>query len=143
MPSGCARGAAGGSKERTGAGGGRPPGNPVWNGVLPMKKVNLLAVLVLGLALVASAQAQQPASTTITIPNMHCAGCAKKVVSQLAAVPGVAAVQPYLQAKKVVVTSRARQVVSPRALWEAVEKADKTPTRLEGPAGTFTAKPQS
>ena len=29
-----------------------------------------------------------------------------------------------------------------RALWEAVLNADHTPTRLEGPAGTFTQKPQ-
>lgn len=108
-----------------------------------MQKVHLLAALALGLALAASARAQQPAYTTITVPNMHCAGCAKKVAGQLAAVPGVAAVQPYIEAKKVVVTPRPGQAVSPRALWEAVEKADKTPTRLEGPAGTFSAKPQS
>src|SRR5262249_43948091 len=42
-----------------------------------------------------------------------------------------------------VVMPKPGQAVSPRALWEAVEKAGKTPTKLEGPSGTFTARPRS
>jgi hypothetical protein len=34
-------------------------------------------------------------------------------------------------------------VLSPRGLWEALEKIEKPPTRLEGPSGVFTAKPAS
>ncbi|HJT76950.1 MAG TPA: heavy-metal-associated domain-containing protein [Gemmataceae bacterium] len=98
-----------------------------------------LAVLTLGSAL----RAAPPVTTTITIPDMHCQGCAKKVADQLYQVRGVAAVQANVQAKTLTVTPRAQAILSPRDLWEAVEKADKRPTRLQGPSGTFTAKPQS
>lgn len=99
----------------------------------------VLAVVALGDVL----QAANPAPTAITIIDMHCQGCAKKVAAQLYQVPGVAAVQADMQAKKLFVTAKEQALVSPRALWEAVEKAGKQPTRLEGPSGTFTAKPQS
>ena len=101
--------------------------------------VAALAVLALGGAL----RAAPPVVTTITIPDMHCQGCAKKVAAQLYQVRGVAAVQANVQAKTITVNPQGQAILSPRALWEAVEKADKQPTRLEGPNGTFTAKPQS
>jgi hypothetical protein len=40
------------------------------------------------------------------------------------------------------VTPRPQVALSPRALWEAVEHAKKVPVKIEGPHGTFTAKPQ-
>lgn len=101
-----------------------------------------LAVLAVGL-LGNVLQAANPAPTAIVIADMHCQGCAKKVAAQLYQVPGVAAVQADMQAQKLLVTPKEQALVSPRALWEAVEKAGKQPTRLEGPSGTFTAKPQS
>lgn len=102
----------------------------------------VLAALTVGM-LGGGLRAAPPALTAITIPEMHCQGCAKKVAAQLYQVPGVAAVQADVQAKKLLVTPKEQALVSPRALWEAVEKAGKQPTRLEGPSGTFTAKPQS
>lgn len=100
----------------------------------------MAAVAVVALASVA--RAAGPA-TTITIPSMHCGGCAKKVAASLAGVPGVASVQPSVQAKTATVMPAAQVTLSPRALWDAVERAGKQPTRLEGPSGVFTAKPQS
>ena len=44
-----------------------------------------LAVLTLGNALWAA----DPAPTTITVPDMHCMGCAKKMATELYKVPGV------------------------------------------------------
>ena len=41
------------------------------------------------------------------------------------------------------VTPDAAKAPSPKALWEAVEKAGYKPTKLVGPAGTFSAKPSS
>lgn len=94
------------------------------------------------LALVDLAQAASP--TTITIPDMCCQGCVKKVTAQMVQVPGVGAVQPNLPAKMLtVVPKQDNQQPSPRFLWEAVEKAGQHPSKLEGPFGTFTAKPQS
>jgi Cu+-exporting ATPase len=81
--------------------------------------------------------------TTITVPNMHCMGCAKKMAGQLQAVPGVAGVQANVPATAMIVSPKPQQAVSPRALWEAIEKAGYKPSRLEGPGGTFTSKPQS
>ncbi len=101
-----------------------------------------LAVLAVGL-LGNVLQAANPAPTAITIPDMHCQGCAKKVAAQLYQVPGVAAVQADMQAKMLTVAPKSQAVLSPRLLWEAVEKAGKQPSRLQGPSGTFTAKPQS
>ncbi len=55
----------------------------------------------------------------------------------------MAAVQANVEAKTATVTRKPQTALSPRALWEAVEKAGKQPMKLEGPNGTFTAKPQS
>ena len=102
-------------------------------------------VLAIGLALVATTQirAADAKPTVITVSNIHCAGCAKKVTDQLATVAGVAKTEADVTAKTVKITPKANATLSPKALWEAVEKADKTPTKLEGPSGTFTAKPKS
>ena len=102
-----------------------------------------VAAALVALTVGGNLQAADPVPTTITVPDMHCGGCATKVAARLSEVTGVAKVQTDLQAKKTVVTPKAQTVLSPRALWEAVEKAGKQPTKLEGPGGTFTAKPQS
>jgi Cu+-exporting ATPase len=81
--------------------------------------------------------------TTISVADLHCEGCAKKVVKGLITVQGVAKAQADVEARTVKVTPRAQAVLSPRALWEAVEKAGKEPTKLEGPSGVFTSRPQS
>jgi copper chaperone CopZ len=94
------------------------------------------------LALSSAARAADPTATTIGIDNMHCQSCAKKIAAKLYAVPGVAAVQANVAARTTTVSPRPQQVLSPRVLWEAVEQAGYHPVRLEGPSGTFTAKPQ-
>lgn len=100
----------------------------------------LPAALVL-LALAASARAADPAATTITVEKMHCMSCARKMADQLYAVPGVAGVSADVKASRLTVTPRSGEQPSPRGLWEAIEKAGYRPTRLEGPSGTFTARP--
>lgn len=110
-----------------------------------MKQIRWLtavAVAVL-LSVTANVRAADPPPTTITVSNMHCGGCAKKIATQLTAVTGVAKAEPDVEAKTVKVTPKANVVLSPKTLWEAVEKADKTPTKLEGPNGTFTTKPKA
>ncbi len=92
-------------------------------------------------ASVASAQ-QPPPVTIITVPKMCCGGCAKRVAAKIAVAPFVDAVQPSVPTKTITVTARPQAVLSPRALWEAVEQAGQQPSKLEGPSGTFTAKPQ-
>lgn len=103
-------------------------------------KTTLLAALAV-LALSAQVRAADPAATAITVENMHCMGCARKIADRLHAVPGVASVSADVKASRLTVAPKAGEQPSPRALWEAVEKAGYKPTRLEAPAGTFTAKP--
>lgn len=87
--------------------------------------------------------ATETAATTITVSDLHCAGCAKKVGTKLTEIKGVAKVEYDVEHKILVVTPKADTVLSPKALWQAVKKAGKTPEKLEGPSGTFTSKPNS
>lgn len=88
-----------------------------------------------------SAPAADPPATTITIPDMDCASCAKKVGGKVAEVAGVAKVEYDVKARILKVTHKAGATPSPKALWEAVENGGKDPSKLEAPAGTHTKKP--
>ena len=99
------------------------------------------AALVAALFLSAHARAADPPATTITVPEMDCASCAKKVGGKVAEVTGVAKVEYDVQARTLKVTPKAGSTLSPKALWEAVEKGGKDPSKLEGPGGTHTKKP--
>ncbi len=82
-------------------------------------------------------------NTTITIKGLHCAGCAKKVKSKLTAVANVKSAEVDHQSGLATVKVVESKSASPRALWEAVESADAKPTKLVGPDGTFTSKPNT
>ena len=105
----------------------------------------MLAAAAVALSALA-AQAQQPApapASTITVPEMDCAGCAKKLGEALVKVTGVAKAEYDVKARTIKLTHKAGETPSPKALWEAVEKEDKEPKKLETPAGTYTKKPTS
>lgn len=95
------------------------------------------------LAAAPSAWAGDPKPAMISVPDIHCAGCAKKVTTHLTAVAGVEKAEVDLNAKTFKIVAKQKATISPKALWEAVEKAGYTPNKLECPSGTFTAKPQS
>ena len=101
----------------------------------------LIAALIL-FSMSSVALAQQPAYTTINVKKMHCAGCAKKIAARLYTVRGVKEVRVNMQKKAFFVMPQTSAVLSPRAMWEAVEKAEDNPIRLAGPSGVFTAKPR-
>lgn len=82
-----------------------------------------------------------PKTTKLAVDGMTCAGCARTVTKALAAVEGVEAVVIDLKAKTATVTPKAGKSPAPKDLWEAVEKAEYKPTKLEGPDGTFEKKP--
>lgn len=88
------------------------------------------------------ATAAETSSTSITIEGMHCAGCAKKIATRLRAVSGVADAQVSVETGTASVTAKDKSNVSPRTLWETIEKAGYTPTKLVGPSGSFTKKPE-
>ena len=88
-------------------------------------------------------QAAESKWTTITVKKMHCAGCAKKISARLYAVRGVKEVRMDLKKKILYVAPQKKAVLSPLAMWEAVEKAKDIPVRMAGPSGTFTKKPKT
>lgn len=81
--------------------------------------------------------------TTITLKELDCPSCAKKLATRLSQLPGVAEVKTNLDAKTATIVPRPNEQPSPRALWDTVEKAGFEPVKLEGPAGNFKEKPKS
>jgi len=80
--------------------------------------------------------------TTITLKVLSCEGCAKRVREKLTAVSGVGDVKTDLRTKSATIVPKRGATPSPKLLWEAIEKAGKTPLKLVGPSGTFTSKPK-
>jgi copper chaperone CopZ len=81
-------------------------------------------------------------TSKITVDGMSCAGCAKTVGKAVAAVEGVESAVADVKTKTLTVVARKGAAPSPRAMWEAVEKAGYKPTKIEGAAGTLDSKPQ-
>jgi len=110
-----------------------------------MKRQNVLVGLaaILALALVNNLWAQDPSLTKITFSEMHCAGCAKTITRTLQGMPGVAQASADFQTRTAWVKPQPQLVLSPKALWEKMEKINQKPSKLEGPSGTFTSKPQT
>lgn len=105
-----------------------------------MTRVTLCAVVMVCWLTVA-AQARTPAFSKMTLTELDCGHCAKKVAKHVGGVAGVAEVRYDLKAKAVWAIHRPGQSPSPRQLWEAVEQAAHEVQRLETPSGTFTSKP--
>lgn len=105
-----------------------------------MKTIQMLGIVILCWG-VLPVFASDPTSITISVPDMHCAGCAKKLTTELSKVPGVSKAEADVENKSVTLATKGKQAPSPKALWEAVEKAGKTPSKLISPQGTFTEKP--
>ncbi|MBN9122251.1 MAG: heavy-metal-associated domain-containing protein [Planctomycetes bacterium] len=105
--------------------------------------IRLAAVVAAGLILGGwnVAVATDPVPTKITVPDMDCASCAKKVGNKVAEVKGVGKVEYSVEGRYISVTPKAGEAISPKSLWEAVENAKLAPSKLEGPAGVFTKKP--
>lgn len=108
----------------------------------------LALTLLLGLAAavpvavsVAVSAAEPSPSTVITMGEM-CGGCVKQITAKLQPMPGIAQVRCDMNTKSVTVVPQPGQTLSPRVLWESMEAIGKTPKKLAGPSGTFTAKPQ-
>lgn len=80
-------------------------------------------------------------ASRLTVDGMTCVGCAKTVTKALTAIEGVESVVVDLKAKTATVTPKGDKKPSPKDMWEAVEKADYKPTKLEGPDGTHEKKP--
>ena len=105
------------------------------------KKLFAVVVALAAAGVTGGLWAESPRATTIVVEDLSCPVCAKKLSKAVSAVPGVVEVKADVPSSTLTVTPQGQKAPAPRALWEAVEKAGYRPTRLEGPAGTFTAKP--
>jgi copper chaperone CopZ len=101
--------------------------------------MTVVGAFVLGTAV----QAADPAVTKITVPDLDCPSCAKKVVAKLQAVEGVAEAKADVETKIITVTAKPKARLSALALWEACEKGGQDVSKIEGPDGTITAKPKT
>ena len=75
--------------------------------------------------------------TVITVGDMHCKHCAKKIASKLYTVKGVVKVRTDVKADVAIVTPEKKKQLSTKSLWSASQKAGFQPVLLEGPAGKF------
>lgn len=89
------------------------------------------------------AEQRQSDATVVTVEGEMCGGCVKKIKAALSELKGIAEVNGDTKAKKVTIVPAEAVDLSPRALWEALEKAGKKPVLLAGPHGTFKSKPKS
>jgi copper chaperone CopZ len=111
-----------------------------------MNSVNRrFALIAMGLLVVATQQSPAAAPvpyTTIHVHNMHCSECAKTIARKLYAVPGVVEVRADVGKNIAYVVPQKDKTIPARSMWEAVEAAGFAVAKLEGPQGTFTAKPR-
>lgn len=85
---------------------------------------------------------RQSTQTVITVREM-CGGCVRKITKKLQTMDGVANFKCDVKTKTVLIAPKNSVVLSPRKLWDAMDKIGKTPTKLVGPSGTFTSPPKN
>lgn len=79
---------------------------------------------------------------TFTVKRMCCAKEAEPAVKELEKVKGVAKVKADPKKGTLTIEPKPKSEPSPKALWEAVEKAKVTPVRLAMAHEEFTKKPK-
>lgn len=103
----------------------------------------ILALAIGGAGLVLAGGAPPPTYTVIQVEKMHCDGCAARIGGKLQETPGVKGIQYDVAKKLLWVHPQPGTTLSPKTLWEAVERGNDRPVRLQGPSGAFVTKPQS
>lgn len=89
-------------------------------------------------------QSQTPVSAIkVYIPNMHCESCAKKIRSRLFTVKGVSRVVTWVKNDLAVIEPAPGKVVSPKAIWDTLEKGKFEVDRIETPQGVIKEKPKA
>jgi Cu+-exporting ATPase len=88
------------------------------------------------------AAAKSPKDATVVTVKKLCPTCGKKIAQKLEQIPQVASASINVEQRLVQVAAMPGQVLSPRLIWELVEKGGEQPVKLQGPSGTLTTKPQ-
>jgi copper chaperone CopZ len=114
-----------------------------------MKAITVLGVAWAALVIWAGlgqAQAPKPAAavyTKVTLTELHCMGCAKKIASKVTKVKGVQEMRVDLDARTLFIVHKTGLTPSPKELWVAIEETEHKPEVMETPTAKHKAKPQS
>jgi copper chaperone CopZ len=104
----------------------------------------LLTTLLIGLLAATTAEAPPAALPTgvveVSVDEIHCAGCAKKIARKLYAVKNVQKVESDLEKAVVTVRLTKGAAVLPAPLWRAVEAGGAKPIELRYADQTVDAK---
>lgn len=103
-----------------------------------------LSTIVLGgflTALSVSAAEPQQIPTVVTVKKL-CPTCGAKIVQNLSKLPQVAEATMSVKQRTLRVQCKPGGSVSPRAVWEAVERGGEQPVKIQCQTGTFTTKPR-
>jgi copper chaperone CopZ len=77
-----------------------------------------------------------------TIPHLEDEGCVANIRKEVMKLDGVASVECNIPAKKATITPKPGAKLSPRELWEALDRSGEAASKLDGPSGLFTSKPE-
>lgn len=112
------------------------------NTVSNIHRFFLLAAIALSSMLSATAWGGPPEGATLVSVKSLCPVCGKKIVQKLEQLPQTQSASINVDQRIVQVVAKPGHTLSPRQIWEIVEKGGEQPVRLQGPSGTFTTKPQ-
>ena len=100
-------------------------------------------VLVIGCLTALSVIAAEPQQipTVVTVKKL-CPTCGAKIVQNLSKLPQVAEATMSVEQRTLRVRCTPGGSVSPRAVWETVERGGEQPVKIQCPTGTFTTKPR-
>ena len=79
--------------------------------------------------------------TVVTIPHIDDEGCIATATKALKEVEGVGEIKGDIAKKTVTIYPKPGAKLSPKAIWEALDKTEEKPSKLDGPSGLFTSKP--
>jgi len=77
-----------------------------------------------------------------TIPHLEDEDCVASIRKEVMKLEGVASVECNIPAKKATINPKPGAKLSPRELWEALDRAGEAASKLDGPTGLFTSKPE-
>lgn len=100
----------------------------------------VLVAACLAVSSLAAAESQQ-VPTIVTVKKL-CPTCGKKIVQKLSELPQVAEATMNVEQRTLRVQCKPGGSVSPRAVWETVERGGEQPVKIQCPTGTFTTKPR-
>ena len=113
--------------------------------LLRLVPISLLAIA-LGYALESSAVGQQPQqpqqyAAILVTKNMCCAHESVPAIKELSRVPGIGRVTADHEKRTLLISPKPGVAPSPRAIWEAAERAKIEPIQLATPGGVYKGKP--